>query len=35
MIHQKSKAKDVLYLFKYQIKTKIIRDKEAHLLFIT
>ena len=35
MIHQKNKAKDVLYLFKYQIKTKIIRDKEAHLLFIT
>ena len=29
---QKNKAEDVLDLFKYQIKTKIIRDKEAYLL---
>ena len=29
---QKNKAQDVLELFKYRIKTKIIRDKEAYLL---
>ena len=29
---QKNKAEDVLYLFEYRIKTKIIRDKEVYLL---
>ena len=32
MFYKKDKAEDVLELFKYRIKTKIIRDKEAYLL---
>ena len=32
MFYKKNKAEDVLELFKYRIKTKIIRDKEAYLL---
>ena len=34
MFYKKNKAQDVLELFKYRIKTKIIRDKEGSL-FIT